>query len=211
MNSYLASAPKISLVLVLAFCAACTHLPPAGSIASAPVAAVGEDADPRSSVMRTANAIAQGEAALRSDQADSLMRAAQILAAVGARPADSNADNLADTWAQIASRQNPQLVAPIYRGRLLGPAYKSGTITGNGSIVIEQLFLAGKKATVALVPAAASKLTIHVKNGNGEPICVKPKVKEKASCQWLPVFTDRFEIRVQNQSQTSVKYHLVLN
>lgn len=211
MNAYPASTPKISIVLALAFCTSCTHSALVDKTISAPVAVIGEEADPRSSVMRTADAIAQGEAALQSNQTDSLMRAAQILTAVGARPADESAENLADTWAQIASRQDPLLVVPIYRGRLLGPAYKSGTISGNGSIVIEQLFLAGKKATVALVPAASSNLTIHVKNGSGEPVCVKPEIKGKASCQWLPIFTDRFEIRVQNGSQTNAKYHLILN
>lgn len=211
MNNNPVSISKVSIILILGLCVSCAHSPADKTAAFSSTDAVGEAADPRSNVMRAADALILGEASLKSGKADDLIRATQILTVIGARPADAKADDLVKQWSEIALLQNPELAAPVYRGRILGPAYKSGTVLGSSSLVVEQLFLAGKKATVALVPSQQSKLTIHVSNSEGAPVCVKPGVKKKASCQWLPIFTDRFEIRIQNNSQSNVKYHLVLN
>ena len=94
------------------------------------------------------------------------------------------------------------------RGRPLGPGYRSGEVSPGGSEQIEQVFLSGKRASVALSIPGRGQLTLHVQNGREEPVCGQAGTASR--CQWVPVFTDRYRIKIANPGRTAVRYFLVV-
>ena len=95
------------------------------------------------------------------------------------------------------------------RGRTLGPGFKSGTIRAGGKAVIEQTFLAGKKASIALSAPSGAPLELGVRDGEPRMLCEKRGVK--AACSWVPVFTARYRIELGNPGKRSAEYYLVIN
>lgn len=197
-------------MIVIGAIASCTSSQPGRNPITAPTPS-GDEIAQDSDVARVADAIAMGNQANEAADSEHLMQAAKVLDVLGARPADSGDEDLAKLWAATAIRQNPQINPPVYRGRVLGPAYKKGVVSSHDVIILEQLFLAGKKASIALVPSPESEVSVSVKNSQGSAICVRPNMRKRASCQWLPVFTERYQIHIKNETQQNISYHLVLN
>lgn len=157
-------------------------------------------------VDRVADALAAGEEAAATNTAQPLMNAAETLRAMGAKPAD---DDAAARWRKqaIAAGATPP---PPMRGRLLGPAYRSGLIAPNASISTEQIFLAGQRAEVAIVPHGAG--TVKIRIGEGDTaICERQISAPRGGCSWIPTFTRRIEIRLTNGSAQPLRYWLVSN
>ncbi|QJB70468.1 hypothetical protein [Parasphingorhabdus halotolerans] len=164
-----------------------------------------------SAVMRTANAIALGEAGARSKDVATLVQAASMLDALGAKPTGKSEEDIARKWIDLAASQDPEAKLPVYRGRALGPAYRKGTVTAGSDVTMEQIFLAGKKASVALVPVSKNIVSISIENGDGKRLCHRTVSTKPDSCEWLPLFTDRFLIRVKTKAREPVRYYLVSN
>ena len=94
------------------------------------------------------------------------------------------------------------------RGRPLGPGYRSGQVSPGSSEQIEQVFLSGKRASVALSIPGRGQLTLQVQNGREEPVCGNEGTT--SHCQWVPIFTDRYRIKIANPGRTAVRYFLVV-
>ena len=77
-------------------------------------------------------------------------------------------------------------------------------------LTTQQVFLAGQKAEVSLVPEPGRALTIRIA-GRDQQICERTAAASKAACSWLPVFTHRVEIRISNQGAQPASYYLVSN
>lgn len=206
--------PEIKWMMLMgcSLSAGCATVSPLAEIETNRPANEGASADASSAVMRTADAIALGEAGERSNDPAALARAAGILDALGAKPTTKSAqEDIARRWIDLAAAQNPGASVPVYRGRALGPAYRNGTVSAGSDVTMEQIFLAGKKASVALVPVSKNILSISVENGAGERLCYRTVSVKPDSCEWLPLFTDRFLIRVKTRVRTPVRYYLVSN
>lgn len=156
---------------------------------------------PASDAERLALALADADRAFaRSDKAR-LTDALRRIDALGGRPLDESSPDL-EQWRQAATQQPPM------RGSPLGPGYRSGEVSPGASEQIEQVFLSGKRASVALSIPGRGQLTLQVQNGREEPVCGKEGTASR--CQWVPVFTDRYRIKIANPGRTAVRYFLVV-
>lgn len=159
-------------------------------------------------VAQVADALAAGEQAADEGRAEPLMAAAERLRRLGARPAGED-DDAAARWRRQAIAAGAASPAPL-RGRLLGPAYRSGSIAPGQSISTEQIFLAGQRAEVAIVSQGAGTLTMRIGEGD-TPICERRVAAPRGGCSWIPTFTRRVEIRLSNPSAQPLRYWLVSN
>lgn len=154
-------------------------------------------------------AIARGMAAEEAGDGKAMLDAARSLEGLGARPADRAAD-LAAHWRRQARARGVRDKLPPVRGRALGPAYSQGILQPGAKLSTEQVFLAGQKAEVALVPQPGSGLTIRIA-ARDRQICERVVQPPRATCAWLPVFTHRVEIAVVNPGDRPARYYLVSN
>ena len=152
---------------------------------------------------RVAAALAQGDAAYAGKDMAALKLALGQLDALGAAPMDEAQDDLLAQW-RVAV---PELDPPM-RGRALGPAYRKGQVIGQGKDTIDQLFLSGKKASVALEGPGGTRPELAIFDAQNRPVC-GPKDKDRR-CQWIPVFTQRYRIEIANPGAAALRYYLVI-
>lgn len=97
-----------------------------------------------------------------------------------------------------------------FRGRVLGPGYQQGWLEAGGETKLEQQFLAGQRATVAvagMVGKGMAPLVLTVAEPGETPVC-RDAVR---ACRWLPLYTQRYAITLRNTGVARVRYHLVLD
>lgn len=177
-------------------------LPTAVAAASAPTAVL--PADP---VLRT---LVDGDRARRAGDHRALLDKARILMAQGATPAEGQ-DDLATLWTRQAQDHGVTRSALAFRGRALGPAYRRGSLGARGSITVRQLFLAGQKAQIVIAPAqGAANLSVRVLGADGHIQCAKQIGGAQADCAWLPLFTDRYDIVIENDGPTPADFYMVV-
>jgi len=154
-------------------------------------------------------AISRGIAAEAARDGRGMLAAARSLEALGAKPRAGEAD-LAEYWRNRALARGVRDKAPPVRGRVLGPAYSRGVLAPGAALSTEQVFLAGQKAEIALVPQAGRSLTIRVGTVD-KAICERVSANVRVKCDWIPTFTRRVQIRVANNGAAPALYYLVSN
>jgi len=155
-------------------------------------------------------ALAAGDIAQDIGDNAALLDSAQLLKAMGARPAEGQ-DDLAASWTQQAQDHGLKKSALAFRGRALGPAYRRGSLGARGSVTLRQLFFAGQRAQISVAPArGAAKLSIRVQGADGNTLCAKPIGGSQADCAWLPLFTDRYDIVIENGGSAPATFYLVV-
>jgi len=165
------------------------------------------DMGPPDPVLRT---LMEGDAALASGDHAALRARAQMLTALGATPAEGQED-LARLWTREAQDHGVAEPALAFRGRALGPAYRRGSIVPGGSMTMRQLFLGGQRAQILVAPAdGAGHLSIRVQGADGETLCAKPVGDPQADCAWMPLFTERFDIVIENGGAAPAGFYLVV-
>lgn len=178
-----------------------------GLLMMAGPAAPAADLSPSDPVLRT---LLEGDAAEGMGNHGVLLDTAQILAALGAKPADGQAD-LATQWTQEAHDHGVTDSGLGFRGRALGPAYRHGSLGAGGSMTVRQLFLAGQRAQISVAPArGAANLSMRVQGADGNTLCAKPIGGVQADCIWLPLFTDRYDIVIENGGAVPAAFYLVV-
>ena len=182
---------SLSLILVLPACS------------TLPLAAV--DKAPLSIVERVAIALSDGDSA-QSPTIKAL--AARTLTAFGAKPADSETPDLAQIWASQARDGAAPLV---YRGRILGPAYRNGSIIPGSTTATEQLFLAGQLAHVTVSASRGALLNLAITDSKGKAVCQIMVGQPVGSCKWIPLFSERFQVTIDNNGPQNARYFLVVN
>jgi len=85
-----------------------------------------------------------------------------------------------------------------------------GTLAKGNSVVIEQVFLAGQDARVAVQALERGTLRLEVTDTDRRAPCAPP-VGLQARCQWVPLYTQRFAIRLTNAARAATSYYLVVN
>lgn len=142
-------------------------------------------------------------------QTQALKEIVYALDRLGAKPVSTERDPV-NQWRRDAVT-NSQDETPPFRGRLLGPAYLSGEISAGKPYSLEQLFVAGQTANVAVsAPVKANTVKLTIQKRSGETICDVSAAKIQ-QCNWVPLFTERFTIGIENQEQTSTKFFLTID
>lgn len=195
-------------MLALAVCiSACSQ-----ALADTPVqtAAITAVTPAESPAVRAALTLAKGEAALAAQDYATLRKAAISLKGQGAQP-EEGAEDVASKWLSIAEQGGASGPPPLYRGRALGPGYRIGYIDRGGIFAMQQTFLAGEKARISVVPREGAQLKVTVTKDDGTKLCDKAVGAPQASCDWMPVFTGRFQISVQNAGSAKAAFYLVVD
>lgn len=156
-----------------------------------------------SKAMALAEALAQADTAAKSGDAAGLAQPLAMIAALGARPLDpAGAAALADWQAR-----NPDQRPPL-RGRALGPGYRNGMLGAGADLRIDQLFLSGQKASIALSSPDGAPLRLQVIDGDDQPVC--QHTAARPSCEWIPIFTQRHAIHLINPGRREARFYLVI-
>ncbi len=184
--------------LLLAGCNTATSQP-----LSAPPLALAPAADPATDA---ASLLAAAEAAPTAEARAPLLAR---LDALGVRPAeDAASDDPLTGWRNQAKAGDG---AP-WRGRALGPAYRRAVVAPGESLVIQQIFLAGQRAQIAAHmagTASGGQVALAISNPRQEPVCTR-QLAPRASCDWLPIFTERFAIALRNSGNREASVYLVV-
>ena len=160
-------------------------------------------------VESVSQAIAGGMAAEAAGKPKKMLEAARLLDAAGARAGPGEAD-LAAHWRALAKARGVTDKNAPFRGRALGPAYRRGRLDPGAALATDQVFLAGQKAMVSLVPEPGRTLSIRVAAPD-KGICELAARPPRAICTWLPLFTARVTIEIANKGPASANYYLVSN
>lgn len=136
------------------------------------------------------------------------MVAARKLAALGARQAIPGEPDLAASW---SATQHGGDAAPIFRGRMLGPAYRKGLVSAGAQIRIEQVFMAGQVAEVVVAPSTGAQLNLTVANPAGQEVCKRRVLGPPGKCSWRPPFAGRYWVEISNSGARDANFFLVVN
>ncbi len=97
---------------------------------------------------------------------------------------------------------------PPWRGRALGPAYRRTRVPAGEIVRIEQIFYAGQNAEIAAQASGGGTVALAISNPRAEAVCAK-SVTPRANCNWLPLFTERFSIELENSGSEAASVYLV--
>lgn len=157
----------------------------------------------RSAALLIAEALAQADQAASQGRKDELVRPLTLIASLNARPLDAEGEAALTQW----QSRSPDPLPPM-RGRTLGPGYRHGTLDAGGDMRIEQTFLSGQKASIALSSPNGAKLRLQVIDGASQPVC--QHVAERPSCEWVPMYTQRHVIHLANPGRQTARFYLVI-
>jgi hypothetical protein len=170
-----------------------------------PVAASQEDAPALGE--RVALALATAQTAQTRDDRDGLAQALGVIERAGARPLDDwRGDDPVPAWRALVP---PAAAASPLRGSPLGPGYRTGKARPGTSDSFEQVFLSGKKASIAISTPSDTPLTLQVLDADRRPVCTTADARR--ACRWVPLFTQRYVIEVRNGGNRVAEYFLVVD
>lgn len=141
---------------------------------------------------------------------DAAMRAERVAALdrMGLRRAEDSEDDPVSVWRAQALANG---YSPLpFRGRALGPAYRSGWIEPGANKALDQLFLAGETAQISLSNSARAPMALTISDPQAKIICQQDGLPP-GRCQWVSLFTQRYRIELHNRGQKRLRYFLVTN
>jgi hypothetical protein len=154
--------------------------------------------------LTTAEQAAQkaGSSTDRTALADAL----RVIERSGARPMEGwTGTDPVPAWRALV----PGATGVALRGSALGPGYRSGQIGAGQSDKFQQVFLSGRKASIALSTVGGEPLSLRVIDAAQKPVCVADA--QRRACRWVPIFTQRYMIEVRNGGQSQANYFLVVD
>lgn len=95
-----------------------------------------------------------------------------------------------------------------YRGRTLGPAYRRASVAPGARLTIDQVFYAGERAEIAAQASNGGNIALAIHNPRNEAVCAK-SLSPSANCNWLPIFTERFSIELENRGSQPASVYIV--
>lgn len=173
---------------------------------SAPVAPGDAARLPMARDERVAEALVTAQQAVISSDRVALADALRIVERSGARPLQgwSGADPV-PAWRTLV----PNAEGAVLRGSPLGPGYRTGQVGAGKIDSFQQVFLSGRKASIALSTAGGEPLSLRVIDAERRPVCLADAPRR--ACRWVPVFTQRYMIEVRNGGQSQANYFLVVD
>lgn len=176
--------------------------------AAAGCAGVARDTAPVATGEQVALALAQAQDAQGQGHREGLARAVAVIDRSGARPLPGwTGPDPVPGWRAQAGTSAAAM--PPMRGSPLGPGYRSGQVPGGRSDSFEQLFLSGRKASVALSAPGGAPLSLRVLDAGHNPVCASGDAGR--ACRWVPLFTQRYLIEVRNGGSRAADYFLVVD
>lgn len=166
--------------------------------------------------------IQTGDKAKLEQDAKAMADAAFALSQIGAKPLGENAPDLAKEWKDAAFKISPDLQEINFRGRVKGPAYRKKTLDAGATEILQEIYYASEKAELSLqtlsgktISGQSLELSIveQAENvtGGTEAVCKLKLNAEPITCQWLPLWTAKYNITITNHGKSSVPYLLVTN
>jgi len=147
-------------------------------------------------VQQVGDALAAGS---RARDAHKRVAAADLLVALGAVPAEGQND-LGLEWRKGKQR------TPAYRDRILGPVYRGLTLDPGAAARFEQSFFAGQTARVAVVAVDHAPVVLQVFDDEGKARCAAART----ICEWVPSWTTRVRVEVQNKGSQRGRFFVVM-
>lgn len=160
---------------------------------------------PTTPAQRLAAAMAAASDAEAKGDRKALAQAMRVIDASGAHPLEASEHDPLPAWRSAAAGAG----TPPYRGRPLGPGYRSGTLNRGAHDSFSQLFLSGTGATIALSAPTGDKLSLRVLDPQAKPVCEEGSGRG-GMCRWVPLFTQRYTIEVTNLGKDDARYFLVV-
>lgn len=203
LMSWPAEAAVCLPVLIVCLLAGCAGAEQAASNAQ-PVL---EQGPAHSETLRVVTLLQQGQEAYTAapSRLSDLAQVLRSLDLLGARANDPS-ENPASAWRAAADTELRLL--PVYRGRLRGPAYQAITLEAQQGFSTKQVFAAGKTASVAAASSSAAITpNLEVKTDAGETICTNNS-RVKNSCEWVPLFTERYTIELRHDGASKANLFL---
>jgi hypothetical protein len=158
--------------------------------------------------LTTAEQAAQkaGSSTDRAADRTALADALRVIERSGARPMEGwTGTDPVPAWRALV----PGATGVALRGSPLGPGYRSGQIGAGKSDKFQQVFLSGRKASIALSTVGGEPLSLRVIDAAQKPVCVADA--QRRACRWVPIFTQRYMIEVRNGGQSQANYFLVVD
>lgn len=156
-------------------------------------AAIAQDTGATDRAQLAADLLASTDAQAPPLPARARLTARRALDSLGVHPLDGSA--------------HQRVAATPFRGRVLGPAWQRGWLPAGGEARLEQQFMGGQRATIAVAGAPAAPLTLTVAEPGVEPVCRDAP----RACRWLPLYTQRYAITLRNPGAARVRFYLVLD
>lgn len=164
--------------------------------------------------------IENGNKAKMDLNGNDLNKAAGRLRQIGAVPLDENTSDLAKEWSDTAKTLPTNVEdSAQYRGRVKGPAYRKEVLAGGEVLVLEEIYYASEKAELTLKTLSGDNLDVVValqpskdaNTANDTPVCDAHTRTKIAACEWLPLWTAKYNITITNHGENPVPYVLVTN
>ncbi|MES2755285.1 MAG: hypothetical protein V4659_11530 [Pseudomonadota bacterium] len=174
------------------------------ALALATTAGVAADTPPPSRAAQAAMLLVAADhdaASAKRSKRQALARTLDLFERIGLRAELAEDAGVLKDWRVQAGASD----RPVWRGRALGPAFRRGQLGPGQSVRIEQLFLAGQQATVAVAAAERQTVRLAVSGPGATPVCPSTA----ADCRWQPVFTQRYAIDLHNPGPRPARYYLV--
>lgn len=130
----------------------------------------------------------------RADALDKLDR-------IGLRPSTPSESEMVATW-----RREARLRPVAWRGRMLGPAFRQGLLAAGQHVEFAQVFSGGQRATVAMRSVPGDPISMRITSSTGASVCI-----EQARCTWLPRFTERATVRLENTTVSPGRFVVVVD
>lgn len=143
-----------------------------------------------------------------AEQAGSAASRQPILARLDAMQisaADGAEDDPLDGWRKAA---DPAADGTIFRGRALGPAYRRARLPAGSKLTLQQIFYAGQRAEIAAHTLGGQPVALAITDPRAEEIC-ETRLAPRGSCRWLPLFTERFSIKLENPGAQETTVYIV--
>lgn len=137
---------------------------------------------------------------------DAAQRAPLIdrLDALNVRLADGASDDPLAGWRSV----HPASAAEPWRGRTLGPAYRRMAVGAGERLRIEQVFYAGQRAQIAAQASAGGQVALAVANPRAQAVCAQ-QLAPRGACNFLPIYTERFSIELENTGSQAASVYIV--
>ena len=195
-RSALRAAALGAFVLVSAGCSGTPAERP-GQSASAPASLT--------STERLADDLAEASLAYDNGDLSELTVRLRAIELAGAQPSDEPGQAALVAWRGVV----PPGDIPL-RGRVLGPAYLTGTLAAGAKIDTEQLLMGGQSVSIAAGTAPRKGLRLRVLRGDGKMVCEQTPAHAR-ECRFVPSYTQRYRIVLQNTGTGEARYHIVFD
>ncbi|MEL7730505.1 hypothetical protein AAG612_13305 [Citromicrobium bathyomarinum] len=190
----------LAVVVSLATTTGCTAPDEHGAALSAAVASVA-----MTSTERLANDLSEADAAFERGDSETLAQRLRSIDLAGATPSDASGKDALQEWRASAPKETRAL-----RGRVLGPAYLSGTLAPGALVHTEQLLMGGKSVSIAAGTAPREGVHLRIARADGKTVCEQSPAHAR-ECRFVPTYTQRYRIELRNSGKRDARYHIVFD